>query len=394
MTLIRIPLFSGEAPRLAPRKLGPTQASQAVNCRLSSGELAPWAATSPICPVRLREPARCIRILPDGRWLAWPSPVQTAKIPLAEREGRLCITGLDAPRITEAARAGATGSQPAAHLLGVPAPQTPPVAQPGSGGSGNAPQSRAYVFTFVSSRGEEGPPSPPSSVVHAQNGQNVTVYAMGAAPEGDWDITARRLYRTATPSQGSALWLFVAEIPVAQEAYTDSLTDADLGEQLPSEQWLPPPSGLRGILAMPGGFLAGFVGNMVCFSEPYRPHAWPPGYQVSTEHPVAALGLFGSTLVAATTAQPYLLDGAHPAAMSLTRLPESQACVSPAGLAASEFGVVYPSPDGLYAVGSGGGRLITRQLLDLDTWQAMQPQSICAAMHDGRYVAFFRDPST
>lgn len=396
MAFVSIQTFRGMAPRLDARQLADGQAEAATNCRLASGALEAWPGPGPVQPLGLNHPARTLRHL-NGRWLAWSSAVETAQAPVAGETRRLVITGLDAPRVTEAA---GQSNPPATLLLGVPAPRRAPVAALGPGpGQDTAPgaqaTSRAYVQTFVTARGEEGPPSPPSAVVEAFPGQRVDLYGLEPPPTGRADITLRRVYRTATPTEDSALWLFVAEQDAAHPSLVDALEDADLGEELPSAEWLPPPAGLRHVCAHPGGFLAGAAGNELCFSEPFRPHAWPLDYRLVLEEDVTAMAAYGTTLVVATTGRPYLVDGSHPAALGLTRLSESQPCLAARAMAGCGPGVVYPGPDGLYLVGSGsagGGRLLTAGLLTRENWQTLRPATMVATVHEGRYHAFFEDP--
>jgi len=396
MVIIRIPSFSGMAPRVADRLLKPEQAVLAVNCRLTSGELAPLPAPAKVLPLPGRRAPGTILLLAGKRWLSWPTRVEAAPaVAPGDESGRMCITGLDAPRVTDLSMAGSAeqaGEPPVTRLLGVPAPRRAPVLAPGKGGKGGsgAPMAVSYCYTLVTDRGEEGPPSPPSAVASVMPGQEVAVYGLEQPPQ-DRGITRKRVYRTAAPSQSAALWLFVTEIEAAASSCLDSRLDLDLGEELPSLWWSPPPAGLRGVLAMPNGFLAGHVGNQVCFSEPWRPFAWPPGYRLTLDSPVTGLGVFGTTLVAATAEYPALISGAHPAAMSMSRLPDPQPCVSAAGLVSSELGVLYPCPDGLYLVGPGGGKLVTRELMTRQEWQALRPETMCAAVQDGCYVAFFRE---
>ena len=62
------------------------------------------------------------------------------------------------------------------YRLGVPAPDgAPTVAVSGTGNEGAIDITTAYVYTFVTEFGEEGPPSPPSEFVEFEEGQTRTV---------------------------------------------------------------------------------------------------------------------------------------------------------------------------------------------------------------------------
>ena len=122
---------------------------------------------------------------------------------------------------------------------------------------------RATSLTFVNDLGEESAPSLPSSTILRPDGVSVAVTTPTGEPtgiSGDYFITTKRIYRAATGSTGTA-FRFVAEIPLSQATYTDTLTDSELGEVLPSDIWALPPSDLRGILALPNGVMVGFREN-------------------------------------------------------------------------------------------------------------------------------------
>jgi hypothetical protein len=103
----------------------------------------------------------------------------------------------------------------------------------------------------------------------------VTVGGFSAVLAG-YTITHRRIYRAT-----SGVFLFVAEIAVATSSYSDSIVAEDLGEELPSLTWLPPPDTLKGLINLPGGVMAGFTGRDVYFCDPYHPQAWPVQYMQS-----------------------------------------------------------------------------------------------------------------
>ena len=103
--------------------------------------------------------------------------------------------------------------------------------------------------------------------------------------------------------------------------YTDILSDAvvALTLQMPSTNYYPPPVNMQGITAMPNGMYVGFVDNQIWFSEPYYPHAWPPGTVLTTDFPIVGLGLTSGTLVACTAANPWTITGVNPTQMSMVK---------------------------------------------------------------------------
>lgn len=249
-------------------------------------------------------------------------------------------------------------------------------------------ESRAYVYTFVSELGEEGPPSPASDVVTIPSGGDVTVGTFETPPSTKRNITNMRIYRANTGSD-QTVYQFVAEIASPFADYLDQVADLDLGEVLQTESWDPPPSNLRGITALPNGGMAGFYGKTVCFAEPYYPHAWPPEYQIAVDHDVVGLGVVPNGVAILTKGPVYIASGDHPRAMSVRHFNDSQACSSKRSIASTIGGVLYSSPDGLAFVGSSGFRLVTEAYATKREWQAsFEPTAIKGFWHDGKYIGF------
>jgi hypothetical protein len=251
-------------------------------------------------------------------------------------------------------------------------------------------ESRAYVYTYVSELGEEGPPSPASDVVTIPSAGDVTLSAFATAPSTQRNITHRRIYRANTGSD-QTVYQYVVEITVATSTYLDQIADLDLGEVLQTESWDPPPTDMIGIIALPNGGMAGFIngGKTVCFAEPYYPHAWPPEYQIAVDHEVVGLGIVPNGVAVLTKGPVYIASGDHPRAMSTRHFNDSQACVSRASIANTTNGVLYSAPDGLAFVGSTGFRLVTEAYVTKREWQALfEPSGVTGFWHDNKYVAF------
>jgi hypothetical protein len=251
-------------------------------------------------------------------------------------------------------------------------------------------ETRAYVYTYVSIYGEEGPPCLASTTVDIAPGQSATVSGMDAAPTGAFHIATKRIYRTNTGSSSTA-YQFVAEVPVASTTYVDSIASSALGEVMISLDWDMPPAGLSGLINLPNGSLAGFTGNQVCFSEPYQPHAWPIGYRLTTDYPIVAIGAFGTSILVTTTGMPYLITGSVPGSMTQEKAEKGESCVSKRGLVDMGYAIVYPGPDGLWLAGPGVLQKATEKIMARSDWQAFNPSSITGCMYDGKYIGFYNN---
>lgn len=251
---------------------------------------------------------------------------------------------------------------------------------------------RVYVYTNVATFGalqEESAPSPPSSIVGIVFGETCTVSGFDAPPSGAYNITSRRIYRSVTGATTDT-YQFVAEIPIATTSFPDALTAAQLGEVLETNGWVPPPADLAGLVALANGSMAGFVGNTVYFSEPYAAHAWPVAYAISVPFPIVGLGVFGNSVVVATTLNPYIITGATPASNSAEVIPIPEPCLARSTITSDEFGVTYASPNGLVGIGPGQRGVVTGQLFRRDEWQAANPASMNAVVFDNKYIGAYQ----
>lgn len=251
-------------------------------------------------------------------------------------------------------------------------------------------ESRVYAYTWIAEEAGltmESAPSPPSATVDVEFGgsQVVEVSGFDSVPSGAYNVTGKRIYRAT-----NGVYLFVAEVSAATASYDDSLTSEQLGEELPSLYWSPPPDTLEGLINLPNGMMAGFVGRDVYFCEPYRPYAWPEPYMQTVDYPVVGLGRMDTTLAVLTTGVPYFMQGSHPDSIAVVKSDIAQACVSKRSIVSAAGAVVYASPDGLILLSPGGSRNLTEALFDYKTWQAhFAPTSIHAYAHDNQYIAFY-----
>lgn len=250
----------------------------------------------------------------------------------------------------------------------------------------------SYVYRYVNDFGEASAPGLPSRTIQRTTGVVVTVTTPTDIPGdyADYGITYKQIYRAATGSQGT-VYRFVAEIPVAQADYIDTLEDAELGEVLDSDDWDLPPTDMRYILALPNGIMVGASKNQLCFSVQNRPHAWPIAYRLATDTYITGLGNIDTTVVIGTKSFVYTASGNSPDAYSMSKPAAPQACVSARSFAyLINVGAVFASPDGLMVVnGPTSVQNLTENIFTREQWQALDPTTIVGAAHDDIYFFFF-----
>ena len=255
-----------------------------------------------------------------------------------------------------------------------------------------AKETRVYTWTWVNKESGyefESGPSDVSTSIDVFPDQGVNVAGRAATPVG-YTVTHWRLYRSV-----AGVFLFVAELPIAETTYLDKIKAELLAEELPTLTWSPPPVDLAGLTNLPNGIMAGFVGRDVYFCDPYHPHAWPQNYVQSLDYPVVGLGRMDTTLAVLTSGTPYFIQGSHPDSMTAVRSDLEQACASKRSIVSTNGVVLYASPDGLVLLSPSGSRLITENLFTRAQWQSyFLPDSIHAYSHDMKYIAFYDNGTT
>lgn len=377
MALLKLIGFAGEAPKVIPRLLGDTFAQAAYNTRLDDGGLTPIRKQRFVQQLAGAPPDGFGTIYRhNGAWLAWPGLVYAAPGPVAT--DRLYVMGDGAPKMIAG---GVTYS------LAVPAPASAPTATVGGTATSELGSSRLYVRTFVTGFGEESEPSPVSNEVYWKPGQTVTLSGITAAPAGR-NITLERFYRSQTSTTGTQLY-FIAERAVSTADFTDNIPSESIQEPLPSLDWNAPPADLTGLVAGPNGMMAAFRGKEVYFCEPYRPHAWPEKYVLTTDYPVVGLAWFGTSLAILTEGVPYIASGTAPENMAMEKTELNLPCINARGIVDLGYSVVYPSHDGLVQVSTNGTSVATAGLFTRDDWLRLNPQGMVAGQYNGRYLTSY-----
>ncbi|WP_331373772.1 hypothetical protein [Sinorhizobium chiapasense] len=374
MVALKISAFAGERPLILPRLLPDTSAKAAQDVRLNDGGLTPINKPTAAGTISNATHTTIYRHL--GTWLSWAGTVNA--VPGAVAQDRLYFTGDGVPKV----RVSSTN-----YNLKVSRPTGALTATLSGSGSGDT-QSRTYVYTWVTSFGEESAPAPASNIVNWKPGQTVTLSGFAATPSGR-SITQQRIYRSQTGRSGTYLYL-IAERTASTSDFTDNIAVDQFQEALPSADWTEPPDTLAGLVSMPNGMMAAFVGRDVYFCEPWRPHAWPEKYIMSVDSDVVGLASLGGILVVMTKAQPYLMSGSHPDSMQSQKLEANLPCINARSIADLGHAVCYASNDGLVAVrGDGSINLVTEQMMSRKDWLALSPSTIVGGQINGIYMLFY-----
>jgi hypothetical protein len=197
----------------------------------------------------------------------------------------------------------------------------------------------------------------------------------------------RRLYR----STGNTGTVQLVHDDVGT-TYNDTLSDANImGDELISSGWAQPRVGLQGVKVHPSGALIGFVGNILCMSEPYQPHAWPAAYELATDRDIVGVSIFGSDIGVGTKGNPWIASGVEPASMSFEKIPGMYPCLSKRSLIGYGDGLIYATAHGLVYASRAGVSIMTDQFYDKADWQELNPASMmCAAAYGRLYISFQR----
>jgi hypothetical protein len=259
-------------------------------------------------------------------------------------------------------------------------------------------EARAYTYTWISAYGEESAPAPITLI----NGWSNGTWTIGlfSPPFDDTGINRNlaviRLYRTVSSSTGLTTYYQVADISLGSSdpdainfvnadtgcrppstTYTDTILDDQiaLNFQLPSQTFFPPPADLQGFVSLPNGVIASWKNNEIWFCEPYFPHAWPPGNVLAVDFPIVGLGVTLGAVVVCTSATTYVVAGATPGQMSLTKCSKPEPCTSRGSIVSLDSGVYYISPNGLIQVPNTAQLAnLTQSWIKKEDWDALVPQ--------------------
>lgn len=341
----------------------------------------------------------------NNSWLVWSNNVDIVKSTIPDNNYRIYITGSSYPKQTNysLATSGSSETWPTTvYRLGVEKPSTPLTASINSSGTIDSDITTAYVYTYVTSWGEEGPPSDPSNevTITAANGESVDLTGFQYPVKENNNITHIRIYRVNAGDELADYQLVntSSDIAIATAITTtqnDNVNPSDLGEAITTEDFDNTPDGLTGIIEYGNGIYAAFLNNDLYFNEPFYPYAWPSKYRLNiAEDNIVGIGSNGDGIIVLTDGHPRIIVGSHPANMSEVKLPYKQPCKAKLGIVSSKYGVSFPTPDGLFHISGTSGTNLTENILTRKQWASYDLTNLIGNFYDDKYYGFFKNSNT
>lgn len=380
--------FFGIVPRLKGNLLPRNHATIAYNVDLTHGTLKPFRE-----PLKISNKVGGARLYAfDCNLFVWDKCVSVAEwLPDCPR---LFITG----RANYPETATIEEGKLVYRRMGVPRPTSAPTII-GGGEPSETSRETAYVVTFVNRFGEEGAPSLPSRDVILEDGQLVKLL-FSYNPPLEYDVTHLRIYRRETgfrtggekTQELATEWFNIAELPISQTKYNDTVKMIELNYGLVTKDVRPPPEDFKNITLVPStALLVGSSKNKLLFSKHLQPHNFPLSDEMTLDDNIVALGALGNTLFVATDGYPYKLIADmgcdNRDCRDIVRYEEPHpmiACHTGKGSVITPFGFVYVTADGLVLLPEQGPpKVITTDVLSADDWRLLEPQSMRLAWHKG-----------
>ena len=261
------------------------------------------------------------------------------------------------------------------------------------------PETRAYIYTYVSDYAEESQPSP--ATVASGDGTGTWVVVIPAPPAGyntnaPFNPGHYRLYRTVTDTNGNATYYQVTEVPinpVGTVTVHDSASDASITANITLNTigFAPPPAGLQGVVMMANGIAAGFTNEReVWFSAAYLPHAWPPQYALTVDYPIVGLTANGSSLNIICQGSPFIATGVTPDTMTIGKITANEPCISRGSIVSSGEGAYYASPNGVQQLNTGGTTNVTTGVYEKEFHYSLLPPQWASCRYGSSYATFIK----
>lgn len=209
------------------------------------------------------------------------------------------------------------------------------------------------------------------------------------------------LYTSPNPDTGEGFSWWDGTNLMRGESFEDWYDVVTLTTALPSDDYDPPPSNLRGIIRVNDEIMCGHASGKLYFSEPGVASAWPALYEIYVPENIVSLVPISSGVLVLTDGHPYVAHVSDPATgVSLEKINTVMPCLNKSTVVAMPYGIVWMSTGGLALFrGSGAVSLISepviRPIKYMDTtagpaWQIPRTDDVSLAEPIPSEVAWLR----
>lgn len=387
MPTIDILQFGGRVPRINPKRLAEHQSQTATNCDTRTGSLEALKGITQVSNEGLVTPTSFWKLGSAFKVFGNGLEVDAVNSAIQETNNRFAFTGDSFPKQSD------SSIWPSIWRLGVQPPETAPVITINGTGDGETQDVISYVYTFVTSWGEESAPSPATAVTTIEGNQTVQLTGLNTRAGTNNDVTKKRIYRISSGSMG-AEYQYLAEINEADTTYDDdngaNALNTVTTEVLATEYWECPPDDLKYLTQAHAGMLVGASGKELCISEPYIPYAWDSRQRLTFDSNITGIGVWKETILVITEKFPYIVYGSSPESLYSKKINISQPCVAHKGIVPFPGGILYPSPDGLCLFDGNIVSVLSKGWIKKEQWQAMTPANLKAGWHESKYWGIFK----
>lgn len=232
---------------------------------------------------------------------------------------------------------------------------------------------RSYLFTYVTDRGEESAPSAPTDPIAVLPTYKVVLDIN--VSDRPANAVAIRLYRTETTESGTAFF-FVEELALPGTPnpdvveYTDFVISVDLpGDTLQTQNWFPPPAGLKGLVLSTKNFYAGYVGSKLYLSEQYIAYAWPTDYAIDFTGTILHVTRYGDTLCVFTDREIALIVGNTPLEVRKIKVEGFELLTSMFSTTEMDGLLYFSTPIGIAAVSGTNVAVVSDDIIAERWWR-------------------------
>ena len=446
MATVKIDTFGGISPRIHPTLLPDGMAIKAHNCSLETGKLRPIRQPKKVTNVvtylenGLGNPseAKSMHVWRHGKgsgfdFILFPGMTWSASGNVADDDlTRLVVSGDTGAKFTDKGgkvwdntplvymRSGEAKVKKAIPIAKIPL-DAPVVTR--TKNQGELADNRRYTRFFVSwvdKHDMESPISAPSLTrttviekdesgaeteivkeldddLEYNDGDNISIEVKGWSEIKD-EAKAVRIYKVITGSEEGRIQFIrevVASLLEGDPVISVRVKDENAGEIMPEIE--APPADLRCICDVPGGFYCGTSPSKpktVFFSDVDLLYSWPTAYRYDVKDNIVALAVTSNTVFALTDGRPYVLTGTLPEAMTVAKIAESAACLSPRGVCVHQNSVYFASNAGVMMIGNSANEgtvcvNITEGAYTKEQWQEFNPSSCVMGKDRGALLLFF-----